>query len=178
MKKAAIIICAAIYALSIIVIAFLGYKAEIKNPPIYADDIVMSYEVPYQCVQNGAVVYEVTNSAPPKKLIDEDAPTRTYKYDVRIFDFEYFYMVFGGVINVSCKPISYQVDENNNPKVPDELGLNYSISDKTIAKVSTDGIVTFNEGLNVMEYTLGSLDLIVKTRDTSNITIHLQIYWL
>lgn len=181
MKKAAIIVCAAIYALSIIIVAFLGYKSEMKNPPIYADDIVMSFDVPYQKIENGAVIYEIKEATQKNQNESDDpeATVKVYKYTIRIFDFEYFYTVFGGEIDSSCKPISNKVDpETNEQKIPEELGLNYSISDKKIAKVSTDGIIKFNDGLDLDEHELGAIDLIVKTKDTSNITIYIQIYWL
>ena len=181
MKKAAIIVCAVIYALSIIIVAFLGYKAEMKNPPIYADDIVLSYPVPYQKIENGAVIYDVKQIPPQKKTEEEDPEVtkKEYKYKVRIYDFEYFYTECGGSINTACKPISFKVDpETNEEKIPDELGLNYSISDKKIAKVSKEGQIKFNDGLDLDEHSLGSIDLVVKTKDTSNITIYIQIYWI
>lgn len=181
MKKAAIIVCAVIYALSIIIVAFLGYKAEMKNPPIYADEIVMSFKVPYQKIENGAVIYEIKEHIEQNKTENNDNPEATqkvYKYDILINDFEYFYTIFGGEINAACKPISYKVDEETNtPKVPDELGLNYSISDKKIAKVSKEGVIQFNESLDLEEHDLGLFDLIVKTKDTSNLTIYIRIYW-
>ena len=182
MKKAAIIVCAVIYALSIILVAFLGYKAEMKNPPIYADDIVLSFKTPYQKIENGAIIYQITDAAPQPKIQaeeeDPEATKKVYKYQVRIMDFDYFYNVCGGEINVKCTPISNKVDpETNEQKVPDELGLNYSISDKTIAKSSKEGVVKFNAGLDLDEHSIGAIDLVVKTKDTSNITIYIQIFW-
>jgi len=180
MKKAAIIVSAVIYALSIIIVAFLGYKAEMKNPPIYADDIVISYPLPYQKIENGAVIYEVRNAPEQKKEnSDSEETKKVYKYKIRIYDFEYFYTVCGGTINAKCIPISNQIDpETNERKVPDELGLNYSIYDKKIAKVNKDGVVQFNEGLDLDQHELGSIDLMVKTKDTSYLTIYIQIYWI
>ena len=85
----------------------------------------------------------------------------------------------GAVINSACKPISYKTDpETNEAKVPDELGLNYSISDKSIAKVSKEGVIKFNDGLDLDEHALGAIDLVVKTKDTSNLTIYIQIFWI
>ena len=183
MKKAAIIVSAVIYALSIIIVAFLGYKAEMKNPPVYADDIVMSCPVPFQKIENGAIIYEIRNAPEQKKMPQEeedpDTTSKVYKYQIQILDFEYFYTVCGREINAACTPISNKVDpETQEKKIPDELGLNYSISDKKIAKVSTDGNIRFNEGLDLDEHSLGAIDLVVKTKDTSNITIYIQIYWI
>lgn len=181
MKKAAIIVSAVIYVLSIIVVAFLGYKAEMKNPPVYADDVVLSFPVPYQKIENGAIIYEVRNAPQVNKVqdVDPEETPKVYKYQIRIYDFEYFYTVCGGQINAKCTPISNKVDpETNEQKIPDELGLNYSIYDKKIAKVDKEGVVQFNEGLDLDEHALGSIDLMVKTKDTSNITIYIQIYWL
>jgi len=181
MKKAAIIVSAVIYALSIIIVAFLGYKAEMKNPPVYADDIVLSFPVPYKKIDNGAVIYEITEFGPSKQTEakDSEETKKDYKYKVRIYDFEYFYTLLDGEINAACTPISYKVDaETGEQKVPEELGLNYSISDKKIATVNKTGQIKFNEGLDLDEHALGSIDLVVKTKDTSNITIFLQIYWL
>lgn len=175
MKKAAIIVCAAIYALAIIVVAFLGYQAEIKNPPVFADDIVLVHEtLPYNHIENGVVVYQI-KEVPKEKSepTTEDEPgKKVYKYEVEIFDFEYVYEVLNAQIQVKAKPISFKVDEETGEvKEPDEKNLSYTISSKDV-KVNKEGIVTF------LEYDdHGSYDLLIKTIDTSNITIYIRIYW-
>ena len=90
MKKAAIIIGVVIYALSILVVTFLGYRAEIKNPPIFADDIVFAEEVPYEYVVNGAVIYKL-KEATSKQISggseDEETKFTQYRYEIDIVEF-------------------------------------------------------------------------------------------
>lgn len=170
MKKAAIIICAAIYAISIIVVAFLGYQAEMRNPPIFADEIVFVHETPYKELYNGAVIYTVTDSVTPE---EEDEGTISYKYDVKINEFEFVYYVMGGEISLPFKPISYKVDsETGEQKVPDDLGLNYTSGTEKLAEVNNEGKITFKKYQD-----LGQLNLVVQTTDTSNLKIYINIYW-
>lgn len=174
MKKAAIIVCAAIYAIAIIVVAFLGYRAEINNPPIYADDIILVEDkFPYEHIENGVVVYTITEVAPlPPERSEEEEVEKEYKYEVKINEFEYLYEVLGAQLKIPAKPISFKVDEETGvQKEPDEKGLNYVINNKNV-EVNNEGVVTFLKYKDV-----GSVDLIIKTKDTSNITIYVRIYW-
>lgn len=170
MKKAAIIICAAIYAISIIVVAFLGYQAEMRNPPIFADEIVFVHETPYKELYNGAVIYTVTEAEDVEEETDD---VIEYKYDVRINEFEFVYNVLGGEISLPFKPISYKTDsETGEQKIPDELGLNYTSGTDKVAEVNNEGKITFKQYLDY-----GQLNLIVQTKDTSNLKIYINIYW-
>lgn len=170
MKKAAIIICAAIYAISIIVVAFLGYQAEMRNPPIFADEIIFVHETPYKELYNGAVIYTVTEAEDVEEETDD---VIEYKYDVRINEFEFVYYVMGGEISLPFKPISYKTDsETGEQKVPDELGLNYTSGSEKVAEVNNEGKITFKQYLDY-----GQLNLIVQTKDTSNLKIYINIYW-
>ena len=176
MKKAAIIIGVVIYAISILVVTFLGYAAEIRNPPIFADDIVFAEEVPYEYVVNGAVIYKL-KEAENKQISggneNEEATFTQYRYEIEIVEFEYLYEVLDGQMEVICKPISHQVDsETGEQKVPDVLDLNYTVGNDKLASVDSKGKVTFKQYLD-----LGHLDLVVSTKDTSNINIHIKISW-
>lgn len=176
MKKAAIIIGVVIYALSILVVTFLGYQAEIRNPPIFADDIVFAEEVPYEYVVNGAVIYklkEVENKKTENNNIEEESEFKEYRYAIDIVEFEYLYEVLDGEMQVTFKPISNQIDpDTNEQKVPDVLDLNYTVGNDKLASVDNTGKITFKQYLD-----LGHLDLVVSTKDTSNIHINIKISW-
>ena len=174
MKKAAIIIGVIIYALSIIVVTFLGYAAEIKNPPVFADDIVFAEEVPYEYVVNGAVVYKL-KAAQNKHIKEEEENTSliTYRYEIEIVEFEYLIEVLDGEMDVICKPISYKVDEETGvQKTPEVLDLNYTSGNEKLAVVNNKGRLTFKQNPD-----LGQLDLVVSTKDTTNIKIFIKISW-
>lgn len=174
MRKAAVIICAAIYAISIIIVTFLGYRAEVRNPPIFADEIVFSQEIPYKCVVNGAVIYTIKEAENSHISNDEDTSSSiVYKYDLNILEFEYIYKVLGGEMDVVCKPISYKTDaETGEQKQPDVLTLNYMIGNDKVASVNKDGKITFKQFKEI-----GHLDLIVSTSDTTNLKIYINITW-
>lgn len=172
MKKAAIIICAAVYAISIIIVTFLGYQAEIRNPPIYADEIVFAYDTPYQYVYNGAVIYTVTKAERVERS-EEEKDLVEYKYNVKINEFEYLYEIMGGEMTLPCKPISYKVDsETGETKVPDNLNLSYNSGNEKIAEVDNEGKLVFKTYKDN-----GQLNLFVLTKDTSNLKIYFNIYW-
>lgn len=168
MKKAAIILCAAIYALAIIVVAFLGFQAEINNPPIYADDIVLVVGCPYEVKENGTVIYTIKEN----KLEEGEEGSNKYKYEVDIKDFEFLYYVLEGKISIKAKPISYKVDEETKEqKVPQEQSLNYYTSSQN-ATIDNEGNVTFSRYKDD-----GSIDIIISSIDGSNINIYIRIYW-
>lgn len=167
MKKAAIIVSAVIYVIAILIVAFLGYEAEIKNPPVYADEIVMKVDTPYEHYGNGVLIYTITRSK-----LEEDPEEQKYTYDVEINDFEFLYYVLGAEIDLGCKPISHKIDENTGERLePKEQGLNYYCSSKQVT-VTEEGKVTF-----LVEKDDGSYDLVVSTKDGSNISIYIHIYW-
>lgn len=167
MKKAAIIVCAAIYVIAIIVVAFLGYQAEIHNPPVYADDIVLVQPVPYERVENGTVIYTINEKADANA--DEGV---AHTYDVHIKEFEFFYYVMGAKMQIEAKPISFKVDEETGvQKEPNEKNLNYFVSDEKL-EVDSKGNFTFK----VFEDD-GSFDCLIMTKDGSNITVSLHIHW-
>lgn len=168
MKKAAIILCAAIYAIAIIVVAFLGFQAEINNPPIYADDIVLVVDCPYEVKENGTVIYTIKEN----NLEESAEGTKQYKYEVEINDFEFLYYVLDAKLSLKAKPISYKVDEETKEqKVPQEQGLNYYTSSQN-ATIDNEGNVTFTRYKDD-----GSVDFIISSIDGSNINIYIRIYW-
>lgn len=175
MKKAAIIIGVVIYALSILIVTFLGYAAEIRNPPIFADDIVFTKDIPYEYV-DGTVIYrikEVENTQTSNGESDEETTFTQYRYEIEIVEFEYLYEVLDGEMEVVFKPISYQVDpESGEQKIPDVLDLNYTVGNEKLASVDNKGKIKFKQFLD-----LGHLDLVVSTKDTTNIHINIKISW-
>ena len=175
MKKAAIIIGVVIYAISIIVVTFLGYAAEVRNPPIFADDIVPTQAVPYEYVVNGAVIYRLKNAENQQNQnnAEESSEFIQYRYEIDIVEFEYLHEVLDGEMQVSFKPISNQTDpETGEQKIPDTLDLNYTVGNDKMASVDKNGKITFKQFPD-----WGHLDLVVSTKDTSNINIHVKISW-
>ena len=167
MKKAAIIVCAAIYVIAIIVVAFLGYQAEIHNPPVYADDIVLVQPVPYQRIENGTVIYTITEKT---EVTNEDGVS--HAYDVHIKEFEFLYYVMDAKLQVEAKPISFKVDEETGvQKEPNEKNLNYFVSDDKL-EVDNKGNFKFKQFEDD-----GSFDCFIMTKDGSNITVSLHIHW-
>lgn len=168
MKKAAIILCAAVYAIAIIVVAFLGYQAEIKNPPVYADDIVLVQEVPYEKKENGTVIYTIKQVP----AANEGEEANKYKYEVEIKDFEFLYYVLDAKLSIQAKPVSFKVNEETKEQlVPDEKKVNYFTS-SSLASIDEEGNVTFSKYKDD-----GSIDFVISTVDGSNINIYVRIYW-
>lgn len=173
MKKSVIIITALVYFIAIITVAFLGYVAEIHNPPIYAESIVMSIpnapkfpEEPYTFYSNGAPIYTITyNSEADIEATDNNK----YSYLIKFSgtdEFEYYFENINS-LPLNLKPYSEKGEcENQN--------LSYYI-DKDRNKyitVDKDGTVEFKLFTNI-----GSEEVIVSTKDGTNITIYLKIYW-
>lgn len=178
MKKASIIICAAIYALAIIVVAFLGYAAEIQNPPVYADDIVLLTKTPYEHVENGALIYTITENKPKNEEVEEtsvtsvdEEPETFYKYDVHIWDFEYLFEVMEGKISIAAKPISFKVDDEGKQKEPEKKELGYTTASPN-ATIDNNGLVTFNKYKSD-----GTCICTISSKDVSKIKIFVNIYW-
>lgn len=173
MKKSVIIITAVIYFLSIVIVAFLGYVAEIHNPPIYAEDIVMAFddfdafpEEDYSYIGGGTDLYTVHFNAE----YDSEAEDNTkFKYIIKFTDFDCFEYYFE---NINALPL--------NTKPYSQLGecedqtLSYHIDKdrRKFVDVDKKGVVTFKEIAKV-----GSEQILVSTNDGTNIKIYVQIYW-
>ena len=173
MKKSVIIITAAIYFIAIIVVAFLGYVAEIHNPPIYAESIVMVLddapnfpEEPYQYYSNGAPIYTVTyNSEADIEATDNNKYTYMIKFN-GIDEFEYFFET-DNKLNLHLTPYSSKGECENQT-------LSYHI-DKDRAdyvEVTDQGIVSFKVFSKI-----GSEEVAVTTKDGTDITIFVKFYW-
>ena len=76
-------------------------------------------------------------------------------------------------MDVIFKPISYKVDEETGvQKTPEVLDLNYTSGNEKLAVVNNKGHLTFKQNPD-----LGQLDLVVSTKDTTNIKIFIKISW-
>ena len=173
MKKSVIIITAVIYFVAIITVAFLGYVAEIHNPPIYAESIVMVLddapnfpEEPYQYYSNGAPIYTVTyNSEADIEATDNNKYTYMIKFN-GIDEFEYFFEA-DNKLNLHLMPYSSKGECENQT-------LSYHI-DKDRAdyvEVTDQGIVSFKVFSKI-----GSEEVAVTTKDGTDITIFVKLYW-
>ena len=175
MKKSVVIITTLVYLVAIIVGAFLGYVAEINNPPIYAEDIVMTIEEApnfpseidtYTYYANGAPIYDITynSEADPEA---EDFNKYTYRIKFRGEDeFEYFYYYLND-FNLNLHPYSPLGECENQ-------SLSYYVGKDKRDYISIDkkGAVEFKKYT-----TMGSCDVMVTTADGTRITIYVNFYW-
>lgn len=173
MKKSVIIITAAIYFIAIIVVAFLGYVAEIHNPPIYAESIVMVLddapnfpEEPYQYYSNGAPIYTITyNSEADIEATDNNKYAYMIKF-LGVDEFEYYYENINK-LDLHLTPYSSKGECENQT-------LSYHI-DKDRAdyvEVNSNGEVSFKKFSKI-----GSEEVAVATNDGTNINIYVKLYW-
>ena len=173
MKKSVIIVTALVYLIAIVTVAFLGFIAEINNPPIYAEDIVMTIEdaenfpdTPYTYYLNGAAVYDVVYN-PDANPESEDYDKYTYRIIFRSRNAARFYYQNENSLNLNLHPYS-SLGECENQK------LTYYV-DKTTKKtleVSEGGIVEFKQDLVARDD-----NITVSTKDGTDITIFVNIYW-
>lgn len=173
MKKSVIIITGLVYLLSIVLVAFLGFVAEIHNPPIFAEDIVMIIEdaenfpeEPYTFYYQFSPIYTVTYNPEADPAAEDD--TR-YSYVIEfVGDDEYklFYDEINGL------------ELNLHPYSPDGECENQSLSyyiDKNrqeFISVSKEGVVEFKVYDND-----GSETIRVSTKDGTNIIKFIHIVW-
>lgn len=189
MKKSVIIITALVYFVAIIVVAFLGYVAEIHNPPIYAEDIVMvinnefykpeSESEIFTYYKNGAPIYDILYYPPVEEpaqevtaenevLTNEFVSTNTnefrYIFKFRGFDeYEYFFNT-KEKIELNLKPYSSLGECENQ-------SLFYS-TDSDYISVDQEGKVSLKKYDDI-----GLEEILVKTKDPSKKQIKIQIYW-
>ena len=173
MKKSVIIITALVYIIAIVTVAFLGYVAEIHNPPIYAESIVMTIpnatnfpEEPYTFYANGAPIYTITyNSEADASATDNTKYTYLIKFK-GADEFEYYYESINQ-LQLNLAPYSSKGECEN-------LNLSYYIDKDRFEyiTVSNEGVVEFKHYSSI-----GSEEVAVSTKDGTNITIYLKIYW-
>lgn len=171
MKKATIIICTVIYFLAIVLVAFLGFRAEVENPPIYCDEIVMTYDCPHDVFENGTVIYSIVNNTSYEPDVEKQTEETKFKYDIVIKDFEFIYAVLDGKIQVTAKPISYLKDEEGNALEPSQKELSYSIVNDNVT-CDNNGNIQF-----LTEKTHAVYTMLIKSKDGSNVSIFVRIYW-
>ncbi len=162
-----------IYLVSIVVVAFLGFVAEIHNPPIYAEAIVMTIEEegvnfpeePYTYV-NGSEIYTITYN-PEANPESEGVDKYTYRIVFKSSKAAGWYYRNENELDLHLSPYSSLGEcENQN--------LSYYIEKnrKDSFDVSQEGVVTFKEELTARDETIA-----VTTKDGTDITIYINIYW-
>lgn len=173
MKKSVIIVTALVYLVSIIVVAFLGFVAEIHNPPIYAEAIVMEIadaenfpEQPYTYNLNGGDVYDVIYN-PDADVEATDYNKYAYRIVFKSSAAAHYYYNNENALNLNLKPYSSLGECENQT-------LSYYIdkSKKDSLEVSKEGIVTFKTDLKARDE-----EIAVTTKDGTDITIYINIYW-
>ena len=178
MKKSVIIITALIYIVAIIVVAFLGFVAEIHNPPIYAEDIVMVLpeeevadfpnfpQEPYTYI-NTRPIYDVVynEDANPDSEVEEER--YKYRFIFKSYSAAKWFFLNDNELKLNLKPYSSLGECENQ-------GLKYSIaqSRKNSLEVTEDGIVKFKVDTQARDE-----DITVTTKDGTDISIHINIYW-
>ena len=174
MKKSVIIVTALIYLVSIVVVAFLGFVAEIHNPPIYAEAIVMTIddeesnfpEEPYTYYLNGGAVYDITYN-PDADPEAEGIEKYTYRIVFRSVTAARYYYNNENELNLHLSPYS-SLGECENQHLSYYIEKNRRDS----FDVSQEGVVTFKEELAARDETIA-----VTTKDGTDITIYINIYW-
>ena len=183
MKKALIVIISAIYIVAIIIVSFLGARAEISNRITYAKEIVLLNENTYypdkpKEEENIAIaVYQ----RPDEELIDQETGygyidefqwnynnnQRKRDYLIYVYDTNFLYDTMGKI---------YTLYTSVRPDNTTKKDLEYIIDggDKVTKTLSIDGDkgkIHFSE-----EYTSAvDVDILVKTTDQSYIEIDI---WL
>ncbi len=174
MKKTAIVIAAVIYALAIVVVAFLGFRAEILGQPVYCDDIVLDFELPQKEWAQGMVIYEITEVPqvePSEEEFDED--DIQYSWNVQINNYKYFYDNIGQ-LSIKAKGVSNKKDSDGNPLTPDDPSITYYIPESraSVATIDESGMISFHSYKRAFTLTAQ-----LKTNDSTNITKYVQITW-
>lgn len=183
MKKALIVIISAVYIVAIIIVSFLGARAEISNRITYAEEIVLLNENTYypdkpKEEENIAIaVYQ----RPDEELIDQETGygyidefqwnynnnQRKRDYLIYVYDTNFLYDTMGKI---------YTLYTSVRPDNTTKKDLEYIIDggDKVTKTLSIDGDkgkIHFSE-----EYTSAvDVDILVKTTDQSYIEIDI---WL
>ena len=173
MKKSVIIVTALVYLVSIIIVAFLGYVAEITNPPIYAEAIVMEIadaenfpEEPYTYNLNGGDVYTISYN-PNADIESTDYNKYTYRIIFKSEAAAHYYYNNENELPLNLKPYSSLGECENQ-------SLSYYIdkSRKDSLEISEEGIVTFKKDLIARDE-----EILVATQDGTDIKIYVNIYW-
>ena len=183
MKKALIVIISTIYIVAIIIVSFLGARAEISNRITYAEEIVLLNDHTYypnkpEIEENIAIaVYQ----RPDEELIDQETGygyidefqwnynngQRKRDYLIYVYDTNFLYDTMGKI---------YTLYTSVRPDNTTKKDLEYKIDggDKVTKTLSIDGEkgkIHFSE-----EYTSAvDVDILIRTTDQSYIQIDI---WL
>ena len=172
MKKSVIILTALVYLLSIVIVAFLGYQAEVQNPPILAESIVLRFEgddkfpeLPHEHIENGAIIYEVRYN--PEYNPESEVLLNRYPYIYDIKDYDYLYYSVGGKLTLAAEPYS------SKGEVSDK-SLTYYVdkSKSDYIEVDQKGELTLKA-----ETTSGFYEVLLSTNDGSAIKMTICIKW-
>ena len=173
MKKSVIIITAIIYFVAIITVAFLGFVAEINNPPVFAEDIIMVFEdsetfpeEPYTFYYQYSPIYDVyyNGNADITQSNEEK-----YKYQIKFRGAEEFKLFFD---EINALELNLHPWSSHGECETQELSYYMDTNRKQFVSVSNEGVVQFkvydDDGLE---------EVLVSTRDGTNIKMFVQITW-
>lgn len=182
MKKALIVIISAIYVIAIVIVSFLGARAEITNRIIYAEEIVLLNKNSYyfNMPEEEENVFVGVYARPDEELIDPntgygliDEIMWNYNngkskrdYAIYIYDTNYLY---------EHAQKRYTLQTSVKPETTTKKDLEYLFSggDKVTETLSIDkaGNITFSE-----EYTSWvNVDILVTTTDQSYVGIDILL---
>lgn len=159
--------------MAIITVAFLGFVAEINNPPIFAEDIIMVIpeeesfpEEPYTFYYQYSPIYDVTYN--PNADINATNENK-YKYQIKFRGSDEFKLFFNEIneLELNTHPWS-----SHGECETQELSYYMNTSRQNFVSVNEEGIINFkiydDNGLE---------EVLVSTRDGTNIKIFIQITW-
>ena len=179
MKKALIAIISAIYVFAIIIVSFLGVRAEISNRTVYAEQILLLNQNVIN--PNTSEIAIEVYKRPDESLINDegrgiednivwnygDGLQEHRNYVIKIRDTNFLFDVMGK---------KYKLETKVLPEDTTRKDLNFFISAsegiKATLKVNNVGDISFLEEYN----SAVSLDMIISTTDLSNVSI--DVYML
>ena len=173
MKKSVIILTAVVYFVAIVTVAFLGFVAEIHNPPIFAEDIIMEFEdEPNFPEENYTFYYQYTPIYDVIYNPNFDSAVKgddKYKYFIKFRGSEEFKLFYEDInlLELHTKPYSSEGECETQE-------LQYYMADARKDFVSVDK----KGGVKFKVYDDSGLEEVrVSTMDGTNKTIYIQITW-
>lgn len=176
MKKSVIIVTSLVYIIAIVVVAFLGYVAEIHNPDIFAEDIVMVLEdaegfpeTPYTYYSNlnGAALYQIYYNENDNPDSEIEAERYRYRFVFKSEAAARFFFDYENDLSLNLKPYS-PIGECTDQTLTYSIPKNREHS----IEVDKEGNVRFKLFTSIRDE-----DITVRTNDGTDISIHINIYW-
>lgn len=173
MKKALIAIIAAIYVFAIIIVSFLGIRAEVYNRTIDVEEIVLLNDSITK--DNGEYAIRVYKR-PDESLIGEDGKAKgmpvTWNYGSE-FDLKRDYAIFVYDTNYLYKEMgkTYELYTSVKPEDATKKDLDYVLSggDKVLETLSINNVGAISFSVNYTSVV--DVDIFIKATDSSNVQI-------